>query len=90
MKIFDEEVNDYYFYVNNKEVKADNCFSNFFGYSQCTYNGETYTNLEYKTVNISTTPGLITKYNVQISIIILAWIIILMCFVYFDNFVRGK
>lgn len=38
---------EYYFYLNNDKVKADNCFSNLYGHSYCKLGGQTYYNVPY-------------------------------------------
>ncbi len=41
---------EYYFVLNGERVKADECFSNVFGYSSCTYNDIEYKNISYEKI----------------------------------------
>ncbi len=41
---------EYYFVLNGERVKADECFSNAFGYSSCTYNDIEYKNISYEKI----------------------------------------
>ena len=41
---------EYYFVLNGERVKADECFSNVFGYSSCTYNDIEYKNISYERI----------------------------------------
>ena len=38
---------EYYVVINGIDMKMDNCFTNFFGYSRCTLNDTTYKNISY-------------------------------------------
>ena len=41
---------EYYFVLNGERVKDDECFSNVFGYSSCTYNDIEYKNISYERI----------------------------------------
>lgn len=44
---------EFYFYLNDEKIKADKCFSNLYGFSECTYNGKDYQNVVYESTLVN-------------------------------------
>lgn len=64
---------DYTFYLDSEELKADYCFSNYYGRSYCELNGITYNNVDYSS-------NLVREYEENSNFFIGPIVLGLVCF----------